>query len=258
MKLQFTLIFILFALTSFSQNTIIAHRGASFDAPENTVASAKLGWEQGADAVEIDIYLSKDNRVMVMHDKDTKRTCSGKTNLVIADTPSILLRDLDAGVWKDAKFKGEKIPFLNEIVDIVPDGKKLVVEIKCGSEVLPHLKRVFEKTGKLDQMIFIAFGWETIVDTKKVFPNNKCYWLSSSKPAIKKKIPDVVAAGLDGINLHFATIDEEIMRLAKASNLEVLSWTVDDPAEAKRLTGLGVTGITTNRPGWLREEMLKQ
>ncbi|NCB09561.1 MAG: glycerophosphodiester phosphodiesterase, partial [Bacteroidia bacterium] len=79
MKLQFTLIFILFVLTSFSQNTIIAHRGASFDAPENTVASAKLGWEQGADAVEIDIYLSKDNRVMVIHDKDTKRTCSGKT-----------------------------------------------------------------------------------------------------------------------------------------------------------------------------------
>ena len=123
---------------------------------------------------------------------------------------------------------------------------------------MPHLKRIFEKTGKLDQLIFITFSWETIVDTKKEFPNNKCYWLSSSKTAIKKKIPEVVAAGLDGINLHFATIDEEIMELAKASNLEVLSWTVDDPAEAKRLTGLGVTGITTNRPGWLREEMLKQ
>lgn len=257
MKLQMFFILLFFVLNSFSQNTIIAHRGASFDAPENTVASAKLAWEQGADAVEVDIYLTKDNRVMVMHDKDTKRTCSGKKNLVISDTPSILLRDLDAGVWKDAKYKGEKIPYLNEIIETVPDGKKLVIEIKCGSEVLPHLKRVIEKSGKQEQMVFIAFGWETIVDTKKEFPDNPCYWLSSSKPTIKKKMPEAVTAGLDGINLHFEAIDEEIMGLAKASNLEVLSWTVDNPAEAKRLTDLGVTGVTTNRPGWLREEMNK-
>ena len=78
MKIFATAFLTFFVLNMTALNTFIAHRGASHDAPENTVASAKLAWEQGADAVECDIYLSKDKRIMVMHDKDTKRTCSGK------------------------------------------------------------------------------------------------------------------------------------------------------------------------------------
>ena len=89
MKQLITAFLILMTLNLVSQNTFIAHRGASYIAPENTVASAKLAWELGADAVECDIHLSKDNRIMVIHDKDTKRTCSGKKNLVIADPPIV-------------------------------------------------------------------------------------------------------------------------------------------------------------------------
>src|SRR5690606_25591938 len=111
MKIFTTSVLVFFVLNLTAQNTYIAHRGASYDAPENTVTAAKLAWEQGADAVECDIHLSKDNRIMVIHDKDTKRTCSNKKNLSIADSPSTLLRDLDAGSWKDKKYKGEKIPF---------------------------------------------------------------------------------------------------------------------------------------------------
>ena len=257
MKIQLMVIAIFFSMNLLAQNTFIAHRGASYLAPENTVASAELAWELGADAVEIDIYLTKDNRVMVIHDKDTKRTCSGKKNLSIENTPSILLRDLDAGVWKDEKYKGEKIPFLSEIIETVPEGKKLVVEIKCGSEVVPHIERIIERSGKLDQIVFISFNWDAVVKAKKQFPENKCYWLSSSKAAVKKKMADVVAAGIDGINLDHSIIDEEIMALAKENGLEVLAWTVDDPTEAQRLTNLGVTALTTNRPKWLKDEMAK-
>ena len=156
MKLQFTILILLLVM-NISAQKIIAHRGASYIAPENTVAAANLAWELGADAVEVDIYLSKDNRVMVIHDKDTKRTCSGKKNLTIEKTPSVLLRDLDAGIWKDEKYKGEQIPFLKEIIETVPEGKNVVVEIKCGIEVLPALKRCMEKSEKSDQVIFICF-----------------------------------------------------------------------------------------------------
>lgn len=258
MKLQMTILLLLFTLATFAQNTFIAHRGASYLAPENTVASAKLAWERGADAVECDIYLTKDNRIMVIHDKDTKRTCSGKKNLSIEDSPSMLLRDLDAGSWKNEKYEGEKIPYLSEIIETVPARKILVVEIKCNKEVIPHLKRVVENTGKADQIVFIAFDWNTIVATKKEFPDNKCYWLSSSKTAVKRKIPEVKAKGLEGVNLHHSIIDKEIVTQAKGYNLEVLAWTVDDPAEAKRLIDLGVTKLTTNRPQWLKEELAKQ
>lgn len=257
MKFQIAGILIFFTLNIIAQNKFIAHRGASHLAPENTVASAKLAWELGADAVEVDVYLSKDNRVMVIHDKDTKRTCSGKKNLEIKDNPSMLLRDLDAGIWKGEEFKGERIPYLQEIIETVPEGKKLVVEIKCKGEIIQALKRTIEKSGKTDQIVFICFDWKIIVDTQKEFPDNKCYWLSSSKSASNKKMEQAAEKGLAGVNLKYSIIDESVVAMAKENNLEVLSWTVDDPKEAKRLTDIGVTGITTNRPKWLKEEMAK-
>lgn len=246
-----------FSMELLAQQTFIAHRGASYLAPENTVAAANLAWELGADAVEIDVYLTKDNRVMAIHDKDTKRTTGGKRNLAIKDNPSLMLREFEVGSWKDEKYKGEKIPFISEIIETVPDGKKLVVEIKTGSEILPHLKRAIEISGKMDQMIFICFGWDTILETKKEFPNNKCYWLSSLKQGLKKKMKQAASAGLDGVNLNYKIIDEEVMQMAQKNNLEVLTWTVNDPEIAKRMTKLGVIGITTDRPKWLKEEMGK-
>ncbi|HKJ78276.1 MAG TPA: glycerophosphodiester phosphodiesterase family protein, partial [Prolixibacteraceae bacterium] len=189
------------------------------------------------------------------HDKSTKRTCLGKKNLDIKDSPSVLLRDLDAGSWKDEKYKGEKIPFLEEIIETIPANKILVVEIKCGSEVLPHLKKLVGESGKQQQIVFISFGWDTILDTKKDFPENKCYWLSSVKLGLKNKMKRAQEAGLDGVNLNHKIIDEEVMENAASQNLEVYTWTVDEPAEAQRLIRLGVKGITTNRPKWLKDQL---
>lgn len=248
------LVFILLCLISFSaftQPVIIAHRGSSFAAPENTVAAAKLAWQQNADAVECDIYLSKDNRVVVMHDSNTKRT-TGQDHK-IAETNSEMLRTLDAGSWKNEQYRGEKIPFLEEIIATVPEGKKLVIEIKCGIEVLPALKAVVNKSGKKKQLVFIAFGWETIQATKKLFPKNECFWLSSSAADVQAKLNEKDIRKLDGINLGSKIIDEKIALQAKSKKLDLLAWTVDDPQEAKRLATLGVKAITTNKPDMIRE-----
>lgn len=255
-----TLIFILMIFVSMeitAQINFIAHRGDSYIAPENTVVAAKMAWESGADAVEVDVHVSKDNRIMVIHDHDTKRTCAGKQNHSIAKTPSVLLRDLDAGILKGKEFKGEKIPFLSEVAETVPVGKELVVEIKCGNEIFQPLSFFMEKYGKKCQVVFISFNWDIIVELKRLYPQNKCYWLSSSKNGLDRKIKEAKEAGLEGVNLGAKIIDEEVMKIAEEFKLEVLAWTVDDPAEAKRLTGLGVTKITTNRPKWLKEELGK-
>lgn len=241
----------------YGQNTYIAHRGASFLAPENTLAAAKLGWEIGADAVEIDIHLSKDNRVMVIHDFDTKKTSLGKSNFKIAKTDSKILRAIDVGSYKSEEFKGEKIPFIEEILDALPAGKKLVIEIKCGSEVLPALKQAIEQSGKIDQLIFISFGWQTIVDTQKEFKNNKCYYLRMNPIGLFKKIKQSKEAGLAGVNLYYKIINEKVIEKAKYEGLEVLAWTVDDPTVATHLNNLGVTKLTTNRPAWLKEQLKK-
>lgn len=238
-------------MVAYAQPTIIAHRGSSFMAPENTIASANLAWEQNADAVECDIYLTKDNRIVVMHDGNTKRTTGQSYKL--AETNSDVLRALDAGSWKDAKYKGEKIPFLEELIATAPKGKKIVIEIKCGSEVFPTLKQVVNSSGKKKQLIFIAFDWETIVKAKKLFPKNACYWLSSSAADVQAKLPEVAKNKLNGVNLNNRIIDQETVRKAKALRLKVLSWTIDDPEEARRLVDLGVSAITTNKPDLMRK-----
>ena len=101
---------------------IIAHRGASYDAPENTLASMRLGWEQKADSNELDVYLSKDGQIVLLHDATTKRT-AGKDKPVIEQTVEEL-RTLDAGSWKGTQWAGEKIPTLAETLQILPEGKR--------------------------------------------------------------------------------------------------------------------------------------
>lgn len=174
--------------------------------------------------------------------------------MVIKSTPSMVLRDMDVGSWKDPKFKGERIPFIEDIIATVPEGKTLVVEVKCDSEIVPHMERVLHKNPKKGQIMFISFGWQTIVDLKKAFPENKAYWLSGSKQEVKKRLDQIVPAGLDGINLNYSIIDEELVTEAKSKGFPVLAYTVNDPAEAKRLNSLGVTHITTDRPQWLKEQ----
>lgn len=234
----------------------IAHRGASYLAPENTIASAKLGWKLGAEFVEVDIRLSKDNKIMVIHDSNTKRTTG--QDYKVSQTNSDVLRKLDAGSFKNEKYKGEKIPFLEEIIDHLPPGQKLVIELKSRKETIPFLKNVIDQCGKKDQLMFICFDWETILETKKTFPDMVSYWLCGNKDEVMKKIHDISANKLDGIDLKYSIIDEEVMAQANKYNLDVFAYTVNDPEEAKRLISLGMKGITTDRPGWMKNQINKK
>src|SRR5438034_6344625 len=107
---------------------IIAHRGASHDAPENTLAAVHLAWQQNADAVEIDVHLSKDGKLVVIHDATTKRTCG--VSHKVRELTLAELKSLDAGKWKGRQWVGETIPTLDEVLDIVPKGRGLVIEMK--------------------------------------------------------------------------------------------------------------------------------
>ncbi len=249
----FILLFITACMTIQAQVKIIAHRGASYLAPENTVAATKLAWEKGSDAAECDIWLSKDNKIIACHDASTKRTTG--QNHQISKTESGILRELDAGSYKDERYRGEKLPFLYELLQTVPRGKELVVEIKCENEVLPYLKTEVEKYKEQTNITFICFDFNTICETKELFPDHPCYWLCSNALMLKSNLNKVAEAKLNGVSLHYSLIDKDLMELAEDLGLEVYSWTVDSPEEAKRLIALEVKGITTNRPGWLRKQI---
>ncbi len=255
MKTIYTIALLLFATCISAQTLFIAHRGASELAPENTIAAVKLAWELGADGVMVNAHLSKDNRLMVIYDKNTRRTCSGKKTLEIADSPSMLLRDLDAGIWKDDEFKGEKIPYLSEIYETIPENKTLFVDLLCGQDALPALIRSIEKSGKQNQLAFISSDMKMLNGIKKEFPDIKCYLGVESKIQMKKRVEQAIDKGLNGASLKHNLIDEEIITLSKENNFSLLSFTDDEPGVTKEVTEKGVEGIITNRPAWLKNEI---
>jgi glycerophosphoryl diester phosphodiesterase len=235
---------------------IIGHRGASFDAPENTVASAKLAWKMGTQAVECDIYLSKDNRIMVIHDPNVERTAGG-VKLMVKDTNSAELRKLDFGSFKAAKYAGEKIPFLEELIDTIPAKRKLFVEIKCGAEIIPHLQKMFDGHKKRKQIVIIGFGLETVAQAKKAFPDIPVYWLvyPDENEKTKQLIPysaDLItqakANSLDGLDVYYRVLNMEFVQQVHNAGMKIYVWTVDEPNDVKQMRQIGVDGITTNRP----------
>ena len=242
---------------------IIAHRGASADAPENTLSAMKLGWEQGADAVELDLWLSKDGKLVVFHDADTKRfeKKARKVPTLTWDE----LQALDVGGWKGEKFKGERIPRLEPILATIPKGRRAVLEIKCGPEILPELKRVLRAAGKTkEELAIITFNYETLKESKKMFPEIEHLFLHGYKqdpgtkafPELKPVIELCKLAKCEGLNLNYEwPIDAAFVKEVRAAGLKLYVWTVNDAAIAKRLVGLGIDGITTDRPAWLREQL---
>lgn len=242
---------------------IIAHRGASHDAPENTLASVKLGWEQGSDAVEIDLWLSADGKLVVFHDADTKRFAEPVGKIKSMNLAEI--QELDVGAFKGAQFMGERVPSLESILVTVPSGKRIVLELKDGPEILPEFVRVLKASAlKPEQMCVISFKEDTLRGSKLALPDVPHYFLKGYKadaktgelPKLEPLLKLCREAKFEGLNLHFDwPVTAEFTAEVKAQNLKLLIWTVDDPAVARKLVKAGVDAITTNRPGWLRERL---
>lgn len=241
---------------------IIGHRGALYMAPENTLASVMLAWRQNVDIVEIDVRLSLDGRLMVMHDASTRRTTGA--DLLIAQTSADELRTLDAGIWKGAEFAGEKIPFLEEVIAAIPAGKRLFVEVKCGAEAVDVLEQTFNASGKAEQIAVIGFDIDTISAFKRAMPSVPVYWLQASgthdcgrswKPYDPSLIDTAAGRGLDGLDLHYGGVTPELVAAAKDAGMRFYAWTVNDPDCAVRLRDMGVEGIGCDCPGWMIEQL---
>ncbi len=244
---------------------LIAHRGASHEAPENTLAAVQLAWQQGADAVEVDVHLSRDNRIVVIHDPNTRRTAGVKKK--VRAQPLAELKALDVGRWKGPRWAGETIPTLEEVLATVPPGRRLVVELKCGPEIVPSLAEALERAAPgAGQVVPIGFDLPAMRLVKAAFPELEVFWLVAFRrfwrrnrwlPQTGKLIQLATRAGLDGLNVSAnGPLTARFIGKLHAAGLKLWVWTVDSPRRAKKLAALGVDGLTTNRPGWLREQLL--
>jgi glycerophosphoryl diester phosphodiesterase len=245
---------------------IIAHRGASHDAPENTLAAARLAWAQHADSLEVDVHLTHDGRLAVIHDPDTQRTAGVRR--IVADSTLAELQQLDVGRWKHPRFTGERIPALEDVFSLVPAGKRIFVELKGGSDAVAALQRCIrigthQQPVRLqpEQIAIIAFDLQTAAAAKQALPAHEVCWLAEAgAEAPHPTLPEIAAvargAGLDGIDVDAQwPLTKDLVQQIRAGGFKFYVWTVDDAPLARHLAAVGVDGLTTNRPEWLRAQI---
>ena len=243
---------------------IVAHRGASFDAPENTVSSFRLAWEMKADAIEADFYLTADKQIVCIHDKTTKRVAPESPEVSVAAATLKELRVLDVGSWKGARFANERIPTLQEVLATVPDGKRIFIEIKCGPEIIEALKHQLTASGlKPEQIVIICFQQNVVLESRRVMPQYKVNWLTSYKQesegsdwkptqtSVLQTLKDTGATGL-GSHGNLKVINPEFVAAVRAAGHEFHVWTVNDADAAREFKKLKVDSITTDRPDFIR------
>ena len=149
---------------------VVAHRGDNANAPENTLASINLAWSfENIDAVEIDIHLSSDEKLIVIHDSTTGRTAD--RDIIVVDSTAEQIRMLDAGGWFSSKFAGEKIPLFSEVLDTIPEGKFLCVELKEGTHLAHAFCQEVEKLEYTDKVCALAFNPVYVKTIKTIQPN---------------------------------------------------------------------------------------
>ena len=244
---------------------IIAHRGASDDAPENTLAAVHRAWQQKADAVEIDVCLSKDNHIVAIHDETTGRLAG--RDIPVKEQTLAELKTLDVGRWKGNQWAGQRIPTLQEVLETIPPGKRLFVEVKTGPEISRHLTDVLSRTARSPAAVaIIGFCLPAIRRIKSLTPDLHVYLAAEQRlgdkatsgwiPATEQLIDEAQAAQLDGLDLNLSpAINEQSVVRIRQAHLQLYAWTVNSLQEALRLQSLDIDGITTDRPGWLRQQL---
>lgn len=250
---------------------IVAHRGASADAPENTLAAFELSWEQQADAIEGDFFLTADQTIVAIHDRTTKRT--GGENWDVRTKTLAELQTLDVGRWKAEKYAGQSIPTLPQVCQILPADKQLFLEIKDSPRLVPVLQQQLHQEPVLaalqpQQIVIIAFDPEVIAACKQQLPQHKAHWLTGFKkdrdsgivqPTVDQVLETLRRIGADGLDCQASDhIDQDFVDQIRAGGFEFHVWTVDDPQVALRFARLGVDSITTNRPAVIRQHLQQE
>ena len=238
--------------------TLIAHRGESVDAPENTLPAYRTAVERGF-GFECDIYLSKDKRLFTFHDGDLRRTTGGAhaekcTEASWEETVS-KVNVGGWGKWKGSKFDPTRPALLEEVLALARDGRKIYVEVKGNNpEWAPYIKAVFDAQSNAtpENTLFITFGDKIAKALKATMPEYKLYFLMGGKRDSAWTTDEVLAklreTGADGIDICFnpKVHDAAFVKRIKDAGYSFHVWTVDNPETAEKAFAAGADTLTTN------------
>jgi glycerophosphoryl diester phosphodiesterase len=236
---------------------VIGHRGASREAPENTLSSFRLAFAQGADGIEADFRLTGDGEIVCLHDDSTGRTAG--VDLPVGQSSWEELRRLEVGGWKGERWRGERIPSLKEVLLALPAGKSLFIELKSGPEIIPRLAATLAEAGADPERIrLLSFSAELIGVLKERLAAFRACWLTDYRfrgawhPSRQEVLDTLRRCRADGLaSRSRAILDQGFVAALRQESREIHVWTVDAAPEARRLAALGVDSIMTNRPAWI-------
>lgn len=252
--------------------TLIAHRGESVDAPENTLPAYKTAVERGF-GFECDVYLSKDGRVFTFHDRNLTRTTAGANTNKCADVTWAELEKVDVGSWgkwRGSKFAGTRPALLEEVLALARDGRKIYVDVKPGPEIVPHIKKVLEgQTNATPRnVVFLSTHKATCRAFKAEMPEYKVYWITHATTYFGKDAPPVTAdfllaglkkTGADGVDVKYKPeiVTAELVKAVRDAGYEFHVWTVDDLSDTLEAFRRGIQTVTTNCANKLLDEYRK-
>ncbi len=237
----------------------IAHRGASFNAPENTMPAFQMALEMGADMIEFDVTLTRDQIPVVIHDQTLDRTTSGKGG--IQQYLSRELSELDAGIWFSKSFENTRIPTLEQILNWAFGKIALNIEIKKEAFIKDKESGIVEFISELvleydmaEHVIISSFSAEALIRCRKVMPKiPTAYLISPYSWGSRRNLRLMKKLSASGLNLKHKQMRPSLMKQAKSERLPIWVYTVDDEEEMKKVIEKGATGIFTNRPDILNE-----
>ncbi len=229
---------------------VVAHRGASGYAPENTLSAMKKAIEMNAEMSELDVQETADGEIILLHDNTLKKTTGVDGNIWEINYAD--LKGLDAGSWFSEEYKNEPIPTMQEVIDLVKGKMKINIELKANG----HEKMLAERTLKIveannfiDQVVFTSFKFAEADRIRELNPKAKVGYIFGRLP----EDVDVFTADVDLLSVNIRTVNSEFMKKAKENGKEVAVWTVNKPEDMKRMIGLGVDQIITNYPDVLNK-----
>jgi len=239
------------------QPLIIAHRGSSTHAPENTLAAFVLAADQGADAIELDVTLTRDGQVVVIHDDTLERTTNGHgrvDQLLYAE-----VTQYDAGVKFNGKFTGECVPLLSQVFEAVGQRVLINVELKSTTVRSTGLEAkvidLIRQHGLIERVIISSFNPLALITVKRAEPRLACGLLYSpdepiylSRAWLAPLIPN-----LNARHPQASTVTPDVVKQIHARGQKINVWTVLEPAEVKKLAAAGVDGLIGNDPVMMRE-----
>jgi glycerophosphoryl diester phosphodiesterase len=222
---------------------IIAHRGASADAPENTLAALELAIKQGADWVEIDVQETREGEVVVIHDSDLKKI--GGSGLKVFESSLAELQSVDIGSWKDPSFSDQRIPTLQQVLALCKNRINIVIELKYYGQEARLEERVanlVEAADMQDQIAVMSLNYPAVQKMKSIRPDWSVGLLASVT------IGDITRLEADFFAINATFANRAFIRNIHKRNRKVMVWTVNDPISISAMMSKGVDGIITDKP----------